>query len=126
MPDNDIRAQALDRLAQVKRALDNAKAAFTAVTWDLLPEDRREPYRAAMQPFVEALTDLLTAPPHVIETSEELDALPEDTLLLDSWRTVWQRWRSRWYQLTVSRPDAPDRIALPGRVLWTPEEGDRA
>jgi hypothetical protein len=64
------------------------------------------------------------SPARVITTVEELDALPVGTVLVDQWRTAWCATQSTWRGLARSRPDAPERVVLPGTVLWTPDEAN--
>jgi hypothetical protein len=62
-------------------------------------------------------------PARVIKTTEELEALPDGTILLDQWRSTWFRPHAVvWRVLAYSRPEAPTRLVLPGTVLWTREE----
>ena len=61
------------------------------------------------------------APAPVIDTAEQLAALPVGALISDQWKTAWHRFAQRnWGRLGKSRPDAPDRIVLPATVLWLP------
>jgi hypothetical protein len=60
----------------------------------------------------------------MITTVAELDALPEDSVILDDgWYPKVKGSNGKWW-----RPDCPGGIAaqgtvLPTRLLWTPEDG---
>lgn len=63
--------------------------------------------------------------PVVVETAEELDALPDGTVYLsDGHDVAEQKLGGVWYAVGSRLPFEPD---LPGAVLWTPkgEPGDR-
>jgi len=138
MDDNDIRAKALERLCRAKRAMDNARAPFAGRSWDQLPEPHRKPYRAAMEPYVDALADMLCAPrptldpyavvgdllaliPTRITTVEELDALPEGTVIRSRYGIVAQKAEDAWEFPNEVGRSLGEIIDLPATVLWNPE-----
>lgn len=64
--------------------------------------------------------------PRRVETAEELDALPEDTIVADSDGNAWQIGECisgvpTWREAGSSGHWTSDNVSLPATVLWTPE-----
>ena len=59
-------------------------------------------------------------PARTVTTVEELDALPEGTMIRDSEGTVAENWDGTWYVTGAGRYWNED---LPATVLYEPEEG---
>ncbi len=63
--------------------------------------------------------------PKVIGSVEELDALPEDSVVRDDSRYVYEKVTgSRWHQPGFQSYRWSDEIDLPARVMWTPGADD--
>jgi len=60
-------------------------------------------------------------PARKIETVEELDALPEGSIVRDSWGITLTKDYESWYRTLA---DDPDEVELPAIVLWEPGDGD--
>lgn len=56
-----------------------------------------------------------------VETSEELDALPEGAVIRDAEERVLERWDAGWL-MTGQEEYVCDDIDLPALVLYTPKE----
>lgn len=123
MPDpstrEQIRAEAIERLARVYHH------------GNLRSEMCQEAARQLVTPFVDALGDLLRPPVRVIQTPEELDALPVGTIVLDFFAAGCTRVHPDpvvgWVRATSALPS--DRFGhhqhppyLPAIVLHEPEE----
>jgi hypothetical protein len=78
-------------------------------------------YRYCIDGLVKAMNQFEV---EMITTVAELDALPEDSVILDDgWYPKIKGQNGKWW-----RPDCPRGIAaqgtlLPTRLLWTPEDG---
>ncbi|QXG07434.1 hypothetical protein RitSun_64 [Mycobacterium phage RitSun] len=63
--------------------------------------------------------------PRVIETVEELDALPDFVVVHDRVNTVWEKdWHGGegpWWQTSSETPRSSADFWLPARVLYNPE-----
>lgn len=61
----------------------------------------------------------------VIETVEQLDALPDFSVVHDRVNTVWEKeWHcgeGPWWQTSSDLPRSNEDFWLPARVLYTPE-----
>lgn len=65
--------------------------------------------------------------PRVVETIEELDALPFETIIRTCTDITYEasstsEGRRVWFPIAVANADYSDGIALPATVLWVPEE----
>lgn len=56
-----------------------------------------------------------------IETEEELEALPDGSIVRDSWGITLTKDYESWYRTLA---DDPDEVELPATVLWEPGDGD--
>lgn len=68
------------------------------------------------------------AEPRVITTEEEARALPDRTVIADSYSTgagIWQNMKGVWCTPGVAYEFAPHSIVYPAVVIWTPEEAHR-
>ena len=57
----------------------------------------------------------------IVTTAEELDALPEGSIVCDADYIHLTKDYGGWY---MTRVDDPDDVRLPATVLWEPEAGD--
>lgn len=74
-----------------------------------------------------ALAEVERLTPREITTVEDLDALPEGSIVLDSDGPPcpWELSDDAWWAPGDGQPHHATALALPARVLWTPEEAGR-
>ncbi|AIM50998.1 hypothetical protein SEA_MODRAGONS_55 [Mycobacterium phage Modragons] len=75
-------------------------------------------YRRAPETVAELVTEVERLRPKVIETVEQLDALPEGSIIEAVKGVPEVKWDGRWYAMT-SDAFEPD---LPARVIYSPED----
>ena len=133
MPDNDTRDQATELLASAEYSRLTGLANSPDGPWSIAPENIRANWRQSFIRCGEILAEAGWTPPaRVIETIEELDALPVGAVIRywDSPHAepgVWQRadcpaHESPWWICTgVETPFDTAEIPLPVTVLWMPE-----
>lgn len=87
-------------------------------------------YRRAPETVAELVTEVERLRPRVIETVEELDALPTLSIVRDEWTSaagwqhsgIWERRGMEWHCIAAPViPPGHPRPNLPARVLYTPE-----
>jgi hypothetical protein len=62
----------------------------------------------------------------MITTVAELDALPEDSVILDDgWYPKVKGEDNKWWRPDCTRGIAATGTVLPTRLLWTPDDVDR-
>ncbi|ABQ86119.1 hypothetical protein PBI_TWEETY_50 [Mycobacterium phage Tweety] len=75
--------------------------------------------------LVELRNEVERLRPRVIETVEELDALPDFVVVHDRVNTVWEKdWHGGegpWWQTSSETPRSSADFWLPARVLYNPE-----
>ncbi|OFB37949.1 hypothetical protein BA059_16765 [Mycolicibacterium sp. (ex Dasyatis americana)] len=89
---------------------------------DRIAEILRDQFRFVSESRLGEIAAEIDAELHpVIETVEQLDALPNGSVVLDSEDGSWQRAWGFWYA-GGNRDSCPaSDVWLPARVLWTPE-----
>ncbi|VEI04140.1 Uncharacterised protein [Acidipropionibacterium jensenii] len=112
---------ARDDLAQllVKRAGDHIQML------DGGPEENAHSVSIGLSMNWAAIADIILAAgfhrDRNIETEEELEALPEESLVRDADGVHLTKDYESWY---MTRAEDPDDVVLPATVLWEPEADD--
>lgn len=88
------------------------------MTWTEILSDATSPL--TVLPPVFTVGDIITLP-------EQLDLLPNDTVVLDSTKDACQKTSpERWYVNGVFVPTISDTVELPATILWLPEDEEHA
>lgn len=112
-----------DELAALLFTTDNSKSVSPWSEWE---HSKNEP---RLVEYVYAMADALIrsgyTKPRQVNTVEELDALPFESVVRDEQGHVLERWggpeESVWVTVMVNAFIPPADIALPATVLYTPE-----
>lgn len=119
MSDNDIRAAATELLASTEYArltrLDRSEHA----PWADLDDATRENWRSSFRRHVDVLVDAGWRPPaRVITTVEELDTLPDTTIVRARFGTTAQKSEDAWEFPNEIGRYLGEIVDLPATVLW--------
>jgi hypothetical protein len=119
MTADDIRAEAIARIATAVQRRRSATGGPVMISGADL----------AFGEVVDALGDLLPTsagwrpPARVLTTVEELDALPDDTIIHTRYGTAAQRIDEAWEIPNEVGRYLGEAIDLPATVLWMPDRG---
>ena len=109
-------------------AADGEQIVQIVASFDPAPTLEDAEFIAAAPDLVRGLlAEVERLTPREITTVEELDALPEGSLVLDSASPPcpWELSDDAWWAPGDGASHPTLAITLPGRVLWTPEEAGR-
>lgn len=129
MPEN-LNPEAVE--AAAKATFDVRDDEFDLDEWEDLDATERERYecdaRAAVSAYFAALPS--PRPGTLINTVEELDRLPSETVILDKYKFPFRRGGSlgvghcgNWESVEYGEVLDEKYIAFPASVLWVPTEG---
>jgi hypothetical protein len=108
-------------------AINSAAGHRGTPDWAALDAGAKNRVREAALPFIfhgtKALAGLGYRKPRTITTPEELDALPENTVIRDAEPATMQFMGGKWWSVGSSLAWDADTIDFPAVVLYEPEPG---
>lgn len=121
MPDTPLNPDALEAAAKALRDDHANRTQFYVLpAWEKTPHESKELFRAKANAAVSAY---LAAAQPVVDSVEELDALPKGSVFraMNNW--IWEVQRVGYFITTgMNGPVSAENIHLPARVLCRPSE----